>query len=298
MKTVLMSRLSQIACHVLIVSVAIWPLGHFSGAIGFGAAVAAAQVSQRQKVSSPAPASHKGEKLFAASCAGCHGLDGRGGDRAPGIASGRVQRLSDVQIFGIIQHGITGTGMPSFHSLTDADIKSVVAHLRTLQGAKKTISLPGNPKRGKTLFFGKAGCSRCHMAAGAGGFIASDLSGYARTHSADEARSAITNPNPNGDKLARTATVTANDGEKYVGRVRNEDNFSLQLQDLDGAFHFLAKSDVQSVEYNSAPLMPANYGSTLGSGELDDLISYLMSIANSGESETSKVPEEGPEEEQ
>jgi hypothetical protein len=83
-----------------------------------------------------------------------------------------------------------------------------------------------------------------------------------------------------------------------VGRVRNEDNFSLQLQDLDGAFHFLAKSEVQGVEYSSQPLMPANYGSTLVSGELDDLISYLMSVANSRESEISKVPEDGPEEEQ
>jgi putative heme-binding domain-containing protein len=188
--------------------------------------------------------------------------------------------------------------MPSFHSLADADIKAVVAHLRTLQGAKKVVSLPGDPKRGKTLFFGKAGCSGCHMAAGAGGFIASDLTGYARTHSVDEARSAITNPNPNGDKLARTATVTTDNGAKYVGRVRNEDNFSLQLQDLDGAFHFLAKSEVQGVEYSSQPLMPANYGSTLVSGELDDLISYLMSVANSRESEISKDPEDGPEEEQ
>jgi hypothetical protein len=52
------------------------------------------------------------------------------------------------------------------------------------------------------------------------------------------------------------------------------------------------------VEYSSQPLMPANYGSTLVSGELDDLISYLMSVANSRESEISKVPEDGPEEEQ
>lgn len=295
----LISRLLQIASRALIVSVAISPVGPFSRALGFGAAMAAAQVAQHQNVSSPTNSlSRKGEKLFAASCAGCHGLDGRGGDRAPGIAAGHVQRLSDVQIFGIIQHGITGTGMPSFHSLADADIKAIVAHLRTLQGAKKAVSLPGDPKRGKTLFFGKAGCSGCHMAAGAGGFIASDLTGYARTHSVDEARSAITNPNPNGDKLARTATVTTDNGVKYVGRVRNEDNFSLQLQDLDGAFHFLSKSEVQGVEYNSQPLMPANYGSTLVSGELDDLISYLMSVANSRESEISKVPEDGPEEEQ
>jgi hypothetical protein len=46
--------------------------------------------------------------------------------------------------------------------------------------------------------------------------------------------------------------------------------------------------------------MPSNYGSTLSSDELNDLISYLMSVANNRESETSKAgtPEKSPEEEQ
>jgi hypothetical protein len=30
------------------------------------------------------------------------------------------------------------------------------------------------------------------------------------------------------------ATVTTRGGKKYTGRIRNEDNFSLQLQTLDG----------------------------------------------------------------
>lgn len=276
----------------MIVLIAILPLIARFGAF---ATMAAEQDVQPRKQSAPGqPAPGNGEKVFATSCAGCHGLDGRGGDRAPSIAVGRVQRLSDPQVFGIIQHGITGTAMPSFHSLTDSDIHSVVAYLRTLQGAKKTVSLPGDPQLGKTLFFGKAGCSSCHMTAGQGGFIASDLSGYARTHSVEEARSTITSPDPNGDRLLRVATVTTRNGDKYMGRIRNEDNFSLQLQDLDGSFHFLTKSDLQSVEYSSQPMMPANYGSTLSSSELNDVISYLIHVANAGESD---APKDGPRDE-
>ena len=273
-------------------------VAHCSGALGVPM-VAASQGSQRRgRDTASHAASSNGSKTFAVVCGGCHGLDGRGSDRAPGIAMGRAQRLSDVEIFGIIQHGITGTGMPSFHSLADSEIKSVVAYLRTLQGAKQTVSLPGDARRGKALFLGKAGCSSCHMAAGQGGFIASDLSGYARTHSVEETRSAITSPNANVDRLARTATVTTLGGEKYVGRVRNEDNFSFQMQDMDGAFHFFSKSDIQEVEYSSQSLMPANYGSILAVGELNDLISYLISVASSRDPETSKVPDDGPEEEQ
>jgi putative heme-binding domain-containing protein len=248
------------------------------------------QLRQSQQKNDPVHlSSGTGEKIFARSCGECHALDGRGGERAPNIAeSPRVQRLSDDQIFGVVENGIPGTGMPAFHTLESSDIKSVVAYLRTLQGTKKTAELPGDPDRGRITFFGKAKCSNCHMVAGKGGFIASDLSGYACTHSAEETRSAINRPNPNADRQSRTVTATTRDGNKYVGRIRNEDNFSLQLQGLDGMFHFLAKSDLERLDSSPQSSMPSDYGSTLSSNELNDLISYLMTSANPGESATPK----------
>jgi cytochrome c oxidase cbb3-type subunit 3 len=239
------------------------------------------------------PASTRGRHTFASTCANCHGLDGRGAERAPNIAENqRVQRLSDVQISHIIENGIPGTGMPAFHSLEATDVKAVVTYLRTLQGAKGTVKLPGDPIRGEAIFFGKAGCSSCHMVAGKGGFIASDLSGYARTHDAEQIRSAITSPAPGGDRQARLVTATIRGGEKVVGRIRNEDNFSLQLQTLDGTFHFVIKSDLEALEYNSQPLMPSDYGSTLNSSELNDLVSYLIKVAGASASGTHKKADE------
>src|SRR5438270_3537781 len=59
-----------------------------------------------------------GKRTFTSTCAGCHGLDGRGGERAPNIASGaKVQRMSDAQIANVISNGVQGTGMPAFHAL-------------------------------------------------------------------------------------------------------------------------------------------------------------------------------------
>jgi len=234
---------------------------------------------------------NQGQQIFAASCASCHGLDGRGSERAPNIAQKReVQRLSDGELVRIVQEGVPGTGMPAFHSLSVPDIKAVVVHLRILQGASKSVRLPGDAARGKELFFGKARCSECHMVAGSGGFIASDLSGYARTHSLEEIRSAITKLGELGE--GRSVTATTRDGEKYTGRIRNEDNFSLQLQTLDGAFHFLSKSDLDRLEPSSQPLMPSDYGSTLSPTELDDVASYLISSARTSESGTGKEIEE------
>jgi cytochrome c oxidase cbb3-type subunit 3 len=235
------------------------------------------QELQRKNVK---PVSTQGTQIFASTCANCHGLDGRGGERASNIAENpKVQKLSDSQIAHIIENGIPGAGMPAFHSLEAADVHAVVEYLRTLQGTKQTVKLPGDPLRGETIFFGKAGCSGCHMAAGKGGFIASDLSVYARTHTAEQIRGAITSPASGSDRQARLATATTRDGKKVVGRVRNEDNFSLQLQTLDGAFYSAIKSDLVGLEYNSQTLMP-EYGSVLSPTELNDLVSYLMKVAN------------------
>ena len=228
-----------------------------------------------------------GARLFATTCASCHGLDGRGGERAPDIAHRQeVQRLSDAQLMGIVQEGVPGTGMPAFHSLRTSQIQALVAYLRTLQGRNKTAALPGDPERGRLAFI-KTGCSDCHMVEGSGGFLASDLSSYGHTHSEDEIRTAITRPSQNGE--ARTVTVKTQDGHSYSGRVRNEDNFSLQLQGLDGTFYFLAKSDLAEISYSPQSLMPSDYGVRLSPKEVNDIISYLIKSASDSKSDESSA---------
>ena len=222
-----------------------------------------------------------GRQIFENRCAGCHGLDGRGGERAPDIAS-RVatQRRSDAAIAHTIRAGIPSVGMPASPTLDDSTLRSLVAYLRFLQGRTSVAKLPGDPARGKSLFFGKARCSECHSLAGSGGFLASDLSSYAHNHGPDDIRQAIVNPTKAGRSAALTA-VTAHDGNKYSGIARNEDNFSLQLQTPDGAFHLFQKSELASITRENTSLMPSDYASTLGAGELNDLIAFLMS-ANGG----------------
>lgn len=244
-------------------------------------AAAGQNMNAGQKSNSPG----NGKQIFASNCAACHGLDGKGSERAPNIADGAdVRAMSRAQILHIIQNGIPGTGMPAFHTLSSTQIDALVTHLRTLGGAKKTAQqLPGDPVAGKTLFTAKAECSRCHMVSGEGGFIASDLSEYGRIHSPDDIRSAIVGIVDSRSGPVHTATVTLHSREKYVGRVRNEDNFSIQLQTLDGTFHLLSRSDVESFEYDPKPMMPSDYKTTLTSKEIDDLVSYLMSAAGGPE---------------
>ncbi len=115
------------------------------------------------------------------------------------------------------------------------------------------------------------------MAAGRGGFIAPDLSAYGQTHTAEEMSAAITNPGKREPAKSMADVITAT-GEHYQGLIRNEDNFSLQLQSIDGAFHFFSKTDLKAVERSRQSIMPSDYGSRLTEAELNDLVSYLLSI--------------------
>jgi len=186
-----------------------------------------------------------------------------------------------------VHDGAASGAMPAFGSiLKDAEIKAVVGYLRALQGRSGGVAaakLPGDPVAGKALFFGKAGCAQCHTVlvagAGAGGFIAPDLTGYAAGREPAEILHAITNPSENVNARSRTGVVTLRDGQKFTGLIRNQDNFSVQLQALDGTFHLLDRAAVASVAYDSQSLMPGDYSQRLSAAELNDLASFLMLAA-------------------
>jgi cytochrome c oxidase cbb3-type subunit 3 len=222
----------------------------------------------------------EGKRIFVTTCAPCHGLDGEGGERGPDISHRpEIRRLADKALLQIIRKGVPETAMPAFGSLGAHRVQAVFRYLRSLQGQAASTMLAGDPQQGQALFFGKSGCSQCHMANGEGGFIAPDLSNYASTLSVSDVRSAITDPNRNLDPRKRPVIVTTMDGQTHTGLARNEDNFSLQLQTTDGTLHLFTRAELKSIEYQPKSLMPDDYASRLSRQELDDLVSYLVSMA-------------------
>ena len=221
-----------------------------------------------------------GSQQFVSNCAGCHGADGRGGDKAPAIASmPSVVALSDDDLVKIVHDG-TQAGMPAFPQLGDAGIRAVVDYLRTLQG-KTSSNAPataviGNSNSGHTLFFGNAQCASCHMVGGAGGFIASDLTSYGQSHNEDAIIKAIVTPDSPLVTAARVVEVRTRSGQKLTGVVRSEDNFTLELQTQDGRYHFLERNTLADVQYTDHSLMPHDYGTRLTPAELNDIASYLI----------------------
>jgi len=225
--------------------------------------------------------SGQGRILFESSCAGCHGLDGRGGEKGPNIATRpEISGRSDAEIRAIVQRGVPGAGMPAFNRLGAAKLQVLVRYLRTLQGLNGKTEIAGNADEGRKLFFKDGSCATCHMINGAGGFLGSDLSSYGAVTSVAEMSEQITN---HGQlPRARKMVVSTPDGNRLAGFARNEDNFSLQVQTLDGKFHFLDKSTVIGVEYSPAATA-VDAEKKLSKGDLDALISYLVRVAQSSQ---------------
>jgi cytochrome c oxidase cbb3-type subunit III len=241
--------------------------------------------AQKSKQATSTGPSHKqdseaGRELFESSCAGCHGLDGRGGEKGPNIATrAEISRRSDGEILAVLQNGIPGAGMPAFARLGDTKLQAVVQHLRSLQGLTEKNEVAGNAEEGKRLFFKEGGCASCHMINGAGGFLGSDLSNYGAITPVGDMREQITNH----DQSLRTKAlvVSTRDGRQLSGFSRNEDNFSLQLQTLDGKFYFLDKSVVASVDHSSAAAVDAE--NKLSKSDLDAIMSYLVRVAQNSQ---------------
>ena len=156
----------------------------------------------------------QGVQRFMEYCAGCHGADARGGDKAPALVSAsNTTNRSDSELFRIVHDGTKG-GMPPFAQIGDANIRAVVQFLRRLENsaASKSASaeatVTGDVDAGRTLYFGKAQCSKCHLMQGKGGFIARNLTAYGRNRTADEILHAITTPDTPLDAL-----IASSDGD-------------------------------------------------------------------------------------
>lgn len=212
-----------------------------------------------------------GRDLFQQFCTACHGSNATGG-RAPDLTSGRWRwGGSDAEIVRNILNGIPNTEMPGF-PLQAAQGQQLVAYLRSLGKIVPEEAVTGDPAAGRVLFFGSAGCSRCHMIAGRGGRLGPDLSLPMGARRNVNLRQAILDPDESLRPNYETVEVRMPNGELLRGVAKNEDSFSIQIMDQDEHLHMLLKKDLKQIERPHKSLMPAP---RLSPAELDNLVAFL-----------------------
>lgn len=77
-------------------------------------------------------AERAGQKLYKRYCAECHGLEGRGHDKAPDLHSLIIQGASPGALFWFLRNGNLKEGMPSWSRLPDQQLWQLVTYLQTL----------------------------------------------------------------------------------------------------------------------------------------------------------------------
>jgi cytochrome c oxidase cbb3-type subunit 3 len=222
-----------------------------------------------------------GAKLYATSCAGCHGPDGSGG-RGPNLIERFESRsFKDNEIFNVIRNGLPGADMPAT-KLPDDDTWQLVAFLRALTGPAIETTVIGDPAAGEKIFWGaKAGCGECHAIYGRGSKMGPDLTNVGGSHPLASIREAILPPpkdNPSRDYgLAgkEGVTVTMKTGAVVQGIARNRNNYSLQVVDKKGELHLIRMADVRELVIEGHSIMPRDYGTRLSPDELRDLLAFL-----------------------
>ena len=159
-----------------------------------------------------------GAKLFATSCAGCHGPDGSGG-RGPNLVErASWHPLSDEGIFNAIRNGLPGADMPPT-KLDDDQTWKLVAFIHAIRGPAIDNDVSGNTEAGRQIFWGgKGGCSNCHSIRGQGGRMGPDLTNIGGTRPLGVIKQAVLQPSKDLTFLGNEAvTVTLANGKVIQG---------------------------------------------------------------------------------
>ena len=111
-----------------------------------------------------------GEKLYLQHCAACHGDTGDGGVGVPLSLPDFQSSVSNEYLKISIKQGRPGRVMPAFPQLSEAELDSIVKHLRTFADVaipdEDPTPVKGDPVKGKQLY--TKYCLSCHGPNGEG----------------------------------------------------------------------------------------------------------------------------------
>lgn len=217
----------------------------------------------------------EGERLFVATCTGCHGAEG---DGVFGVDLGRGQfrnSPADDDLIRTIRNGLPGTAMPP-NRFSDAQAATIVAYLRSRVSTPAAL-VPGDAGRGKVLFEGKGACVGCHRVAGSGSRSGPDLSDIGQIRRVAQLERSILDPGAEILPMNRSVRVVTRDGKTTTGRLLNHDTFSILLIDAQEQLRSFVKANLREFDFVQDSPMPS-YRGKLSADELTDVIRYLVSL--------------------
>ena len=215
--------------------------------------------AQIQNIPADQPSADRGEKVFAQSCAQCHGPEARGTESGPDLIRSlvvlhdRMLQLHGSELAPLLKKpprhnfDVSESQVADISQFLTLEINRT---LRTGYSNQPTNMLSGDPKAGEAFFNGAGGCNKCHSPTG-------DLAGIATRYEPPMLQQRFVFPN--SGRVARGAdgsttpaksqvTVTPPGGKSVKGTLVRIDDFSVTLLDAAGETRTLARAPGMKVE--------------------------------------------------
>jgi len=201
----------------------------------------------------------RGEKVFAQTCAQCHGADARGTEAGPDLIRSllvlhdRMQELHGSEIAPLLKKPPNHNFDVSESQVADISQFLTLTINRTLRSGysnQPTNMLSGDPQAGEVFFKGAGGCDKCHSSTG-------DLAGIATRYEPAVLQQRFVFPN--SGRVARgpgifttpvksQVTVTLPGAKPIKGTLVKMDDFNVTLLDAAGETKTLVRVEGTKVE--------------------------------------------------
>jgi len=231
----------------------------------------------------------RGRVHYVASCGRCHGVNGLGGEGPP-LARAQLPRVPDDDaLIAIMTQGIPGTAMSGSWWLSQEELRQVASYVRSLAptAGDAGASPAGDAARG-LVAFERGRCAGCHTVGGFGTARGPDLTAVGLRRGSEYLREAILNPAaalPRGQTAMPRdfvdylmVRVVAEDGTEVRGTRVNEDTYTIQIKDARGVVRSFYKPSLRELEKQFDRSLMRGYRDTFTDEEVDDLVSYLMTL--------------------
>lgn len=148
---------------------------------------------------------------------------------------------------------------------------------QTVPAIALSSSVISNAKR----VIAQNGCAGCHRIGDEGSYTGPSLDDVGTRRKPDEIRATIASPQPKVQPENRQVRLVQLDGKTIVGRILNQDGYSVQMVDATGRLATYSKSGLREFTIIDTNPMPS-FGGKIAGPDLDDLVHYLSSWTEPG----------------
>jgi putative heme-binding domain-containing protein len=126
------------------------------------------------------------------------------------------------------------------------------------------------------------GCLSCHRMDGKGSYAGPYLGDVGANHTAEQIRASLVSPSKELAPQNRSVRLVTQGGTTVVGKLLNQDGFSVQLIDASGHLLSFNKADLRDYTIVTANLMPS-YADKVAPQNLSLLTKYLETQTDSAQ---------------